>query len=110
MSVNSDRLEREKRTIRYVISIYCSGHHHSENGLCDRCRDLLEYAVQRILACPLADCKPVCGKCTADCYDPALRKEMRQVMQYAGAPMMVRHPVLAVRHLMDALKNPDKCQ
>jgi hypothetical protein len=30
-----------------------------------------------------------------------MRQKVRQVMRYAGPRMLLRHPVLAIRHLLD---------
>ena len=35
------------------------------------------------------------------CYKPDMRQKVRQVMRYAGPRMMLRHPILAVRHMLD---------
>ena len=48
--------------------------------------------------------KPTCAKCPIHCYKPAMREQIRDVMRYAGPRMLKRHPVLAIRHLLNGLK------
>ncbi|MDI9444206.1 MAG: nitrous oxide-stimulated promoter family protein [Planctomycetota bacterium] len=35
-----------------------------------------------------------------------MRQRVKEVMQYAGPRMLLRHPVLAVRHLLDNRRKP----
>ena len=62
---------------------------------------LLGYATRRLDRCVFGDAKPTCANCTVPLYAAAPREEVRVIMRYAGPPMMTRHPVLAVRHLLD---------
>jgi len=97
-----DRLERERRTIRLMIEIYCRKNHLTEStGLCPACQQLADYALQRIERCPFKTDKPTCAKCPVHCYKPAMREQVRQVMRYAGPRMLIYHPVLAIAHLLD---------
>jgi len=92
--------EREEKTIRAMIAIYCEDHHQTRGELCPDCTALFEYAQARLNKCPWGENKPVCAKCTIHCYRPAMREEVRKVMRYAGPKMLLRHPVLAIDHLL----------
>lgn len=92
--------DREEQTIRAMIAIYCQDHHETGETLCPDCTALFEYAQARLGKCPWGDNKPVCAKCTIHCYRPALREQIRTVMRYAGPKMLLRHPVLAIDHLL----------
>ncbi len=114
------RIEREKKVIGRMVAIYChrhhgrpadskatSGHHgnHSDrDSLCDDCRELLEYARQRLDRCPHGNRKPSCRKCTIHCYSSARRQQMQAVMRYVGPRMLFLHPLTAIRHLLDEMK------
>jgi hypothetical protein len=63
---------------------------------------------QCLLRCPFHPDKPPCSKCPVHCYNPALRERIREVMRYAGPRMLGKHPVMAVRHLIDGLPKPSK--
>ena len=96
--------EREEKTIRAMIAIYCEDHHRSRGVLCDECQGLYEYAQARLGKCPWGEDKPVCANCSIHCYKPSMRDQVREVMRYAGPKMLLRHPVLAVGHLFDKHK------
>jgi predicted amidophosphoribosyltransferase len=87
-----------------MIRLYCHGVHGTSAGLCADCGELLVYANRRLDACPFQEGKTTCAKCPAHCYQPRMRDGIRAVMRYAGPRMLYRHPVLAVRHLLDSLR------
>lgn len=97
------RLDRESRTIRAMLRVYCKGVHGSAAGLCGSCAELGRYADLRLTRCPYREAKPTCVKCPIHCYRVDRRQEMRIVMRYAGPRMLLRHPVLALRHQVDGL-------
>jgi hypothetical protein len=95
------RLARELATLSTMIAIHCRELHGNDGGLCEDCAELLTYATRRLDRCVFGDDKPTCANCTVHCYSAAMREEVRSVMRYAGPRMIWRHPVLAVRHLLD---------
>lgn len=96
------RLIRESKTVRKMIALYCHAHHStSGESLCDDCRVLSEYALERIKGCPFGADKPTCDRCPIHCYRPEMREKIRQVMRYAGPRMLWHHPYLAMMHLID---------
>ncbi|HOD44446.1 MAG TPA: nitrous oxide-stimulated promoter family protein [Anaerolineaceae bacterium] len=105
---NQKRLDRERKTIQLMIEIYCRENHHTAGELCENCRQLESYAMQRIDKCPYHDDKPTCASCPIHCYKPDMRAAVRRVMRYAGPRMVVSHPILTIRHYMDALTNRKK--
>lgn len=98
------RIEREKKTIRQMITIYCRHHHSTRDTLCPECNELYQYALKRLSHCPFGPNKNTCRKCTIHCYAPAQRQAVRQVMRYAGPRMLLYHPIAAIRHLWDERK------
>ncbi|MEJ2577374.1 MAG: nitrous oxide-stimulated promoter family protein [Gammaproteobacteria bacterium] len=95
------RIAREQRTITAMLRIYCRDHHRAAPELCDDCAKLLDYAQRRLDTCPFQERKPACNHCEVHCYSKVMRERVKQVMRYAGPRMLLRHPVLAVRHLID---------
>jgi hypothetical protein len=95
------RLARELATLAAMFEIHCREKHGTATGLCAACRELLGYATRRLDRCVFGDAKPTCANCTVHCYAAAPREEVRVIMRYAGPRMMTRHPVLAVRHVLD---------
>lgn len=96
-----NRIEREKHTIDMMARLYCKAHHNPANGLCRECNDMLQYALVRVDKCIFGKDKPVCADCKVHCYKKDMREKVRQVMRYAGPRMLLRHPYLAVMHLID---------
>ena len=104
MTANGPRIRREKQTVAAMIDIYCHDVHGTRATLCPECRELHDYAMQRLAHCPFGEEKSTCANCTIHCYKPAKREQIRVVMRYAGPRMIWRHPVLAVRHVLDGRK------
>lgn len=48
--------------------------------------------------------KPICARCPIHCYKPVMRERIREMMRYAGPRMLRRHPILAIRHLLEGWK------
>jgi len=92
----------EAQTVSAMIRIFCRAHHGAEKDLCEDCAGLLAYAQERIAKCPFGDGKPVCNKCTVHCYKTEMRGRIQTVMRYAGPRMVWRHPILAIRHLIQS--------
>lgn len=108
LDLTTPRLRREQRTIRAMLQIWCEArplHVRARYGeLCLGCECLFEYASYRLARCPYGEEKPTCVKCPIHCYGRDKREMMQEVMRYAGPRMLFRHPVLAIRHLMDGKK------
>lgn len=99
------RLNREDRTVAAMIELYCQQNHHSAPGeLCAECAELRAYTRARLKRCPFQGDKPTCANCAVHCYRPDMRERVRQVMRYSGPRMLLRHPLLAIIHLLDGLR------
>lgn len=100
-------MQREYKTLTAMMRLYCSGRHQNGGSeLCPSCGELLNYAKARLDKCPYSKDKPTCAKCQVHCYKPERRRQIQQVMRYAGPRMLRAHPLLAVRHLVKTLKKP----
>jgi hypothetical protein len=93
------RLEREWKTVTAMIRIYCRDQHGA--NLCPDCQDLTQYVRLRLTHCRFGEEKPTCAKCPVHCYQRDRRKQIKEVMRYAGPRMMWEHPWLSLRHLLD---------
>lgn len=103
------KLGTEFKTVKAMVEVYCRAHHRTSNTLCSECRELLEYAEVRLDRCPYGEDKPTCNQCPIHCYKPEPKEKMRLVMRYAGPRMLLKHPVLAIRHLIHERQEvPDK--
>ncbi|MCX7171711.1 MAG: nitrous oxide-stimulated promoter family protein [Proteobacteria bacterium] len=99
---NLIRRKRELRTIRVMLGMYCRGNHAGSGAqLCADCDALFDYATRRLERCVFGDAKPTCANCAVHCYSADKREQIREVMQWAGPRMLLRHPLLAIFHLLD---------
>jgi len=94
--IKKDR-EEETGTVVKMIEIYCQGLHQTKQGLCKECEELLLYAKERLQKCP-HEIKPKCSDCKIHCYEVNKRNRIKEVMKYSGPRMLIRHPILAVKH------------
>jgi len=94
------RIRREIRTVRLMIGLFCR-RHHGGKLLCGDCRDLCHYAEERVEGCRFGAENPACSDCSVHCYQPAMRERILSVMRYSGPRMIGKHPLLALRHLLD---------
>ncbi|WED76343.1 nitrous oxide-stimulated promoter family protein [Aeromonas allosaccharophila] len=101
------RLMREQQTVSAMIRLYCQ--HHHQDPHCSHCRQLRDFAHQRLRRCRYNHGnKPTCANCTIHCYAPAMRKQIQQVMKWSGPRMLLRHPWLTLRHLLDGFRKAPK--
>ncbi len=100
------RTGRERKTVAAMVHIYCQGQPGAQGALCVECQELLHYANARLDRCPYAEDKPTCARCPIHCYRPDMRSRVRAVMRYAGPRMLLRHPGLALLHLLDGMRRP----
>ncbi|WP_417761203.1 nitrous oxide-stimulated promoter family protein [Shewanella sp.] len=98
-SVLTGELATELATIAAMTELYCRVHHHPTDKLCDDCRALIAYAETRLDRCPYGHSKPACRHCPIHCYKPEPKASIQQIMRYSGPRMLLRHPLLALRHL-----------
>lgn len=111
------RIKREKRTVLLMLRIYCHHHTlelnpHSENhseqyGLCPSCAELLAYAWKRLTYCRFGERKTTCERCAVHCYKQDKRDAIKLVMREVGPKMLVKHPIVALRHVWDNLRAPE---
>jgi hypothetical protein len=99
-----EKIARDKRTVKVMIGIFCRQKHLSKDALCLSCRDLLDYAHWRLERCPFGKNKRACADCAVHCYEPKRRQEIIDVMHFSGPRMTLRHPMLAVFHMMEKIK------
>lgn len=95
------RIAREQRTMAAMMHLWCRRQHGTRGVLCAGCADLLQYAHARLAHCPFGEAKSTCARCPVHCYKADRREAVRMVMRWAGPRMAWRHPVLAIRHVLD---------
>ncbi|MBQ7761082.1 MAG: nitrous oxide-stimulated promoter family protein [Clostridia bacterium] len=96
--------EREKRVVGLMIRLYCRKKHKTKKELCPECQNLLDYARERSDRCPFMETKTFCSNCRVHCYKAQMREKIRQVMKFSGPRMVLYHPILAIKHLIESKK------
>ena len=95
----------EKMLVSEMIALYCRKQHKTPKGqLCPACQELQDYALARIDKCPFMETKTFCSACKVHCYKPEMREKIREVMRFSGPRMLLYHPVMAVRHVIEGKK------
>lgn len=84
-----------------MIRIFCRGKHGRRRDLCEECSELLGYADWRLDRCPFGEHKPTCNHCAIHCYRADMKDRVKHVMRYSGPRMLLRHPWLSLRHMLD---------
>ena len=102
--------EREKRTVALMIRLYCRKKHGTKKNLCRECEALSQYAMQRSDKCPFMETKTFCANCRVHCYKPEMREKIREVMRFSGPGMILHHPVMAVRHVIESKKEKNRLE
>lgn len=96
--------EREKHTVALMIRLYCRKKHGTKKNPCPECEALSQYAMQRSDKCPFMETKTFCSNCRVHCYKPEMREKIREVMRFSGPRMILHHPVMAIRHVIESKK------
>ncbi|MEO7921743.1 MAG: nitrous oxide-stimulated promoter family protein [Thermoanaerobaculia bacterium] len=90
-----------------MVALRCKKHQHRIGPkLCPECEELSDYAAFRLERCPFGSGKPTCATCEIHCYRAPFRERMREVMRESGPRMLLRHPILAILHLIDSRRPP----
>lgn len=108
--------EKEKKLIPKMINKYCKRMHkriRKEQGIkhyenCAQCDELTEYALLRLEKCPFKENKQYCSFCKVHCYKPEMREKIKEVMKYSGKRMLLSHPIYAISHVIQMIKNKRK--
>ncbi len=90
---------REIHTVGLMIELYEK--HHPVEGDPDKYKRLSDYATNRLERCYFGEDKPACKHCPIHCYQPVRRDEIKAIMRWSGPRMLLHHPILAIRHLID---------
>ncbi len=94
------KIEKEKQVVKIMIEIHCRKKHKSK-VLCGDCAELLDYANLRADKCQFKENKMFCSNCKVHCYKPNMKEKIRGVMRFSGPRMILYHPIIAVKHLIE---------
>lgn len=98
-----NHIEEEKKVVEQMIRLYCRKKEGNPQ-LCEKCRELLAYAMSRLDHCKFGENKPTCRKCPVHCYCPDMKMRIKIVMRWSGPRMIFYHPVSAIKHILREMR------
>ena len=104
----ASKIKQEGATLSALIALNCRKKHGTQNGLCEECAALREYALERLKRCIFLPQKPTCARCPVHCYAPLRRQQIRQVMRFSAPRFYFFRPHLAVQHVWQTFQRPSK--
>lgn len=94
-----NNLPKEKENITKSFAVYCNANHGTERGkLCAKCNALLMTIFPKMNRCKYGLTKPICDKCEEQCFGDAHSKAFMEIMDGSRKKMLVKHPMMTVRH------------
>lgn len=96
-----ERIEREKKTIKLMIEIYCKKKHGCKGELCEGCKELLEYAEKRLNFCKFGENKSTCSRCPVHCYKKDMKLKVKEVMKFSGPRLIIHNPIELINHILN---------
>jgi len=102
------KIKREQKVVREMILLYCRKKHRGQASPCTECNALIAYAQDRSAHCPFMEEKTFCSNCKVHCYRPDMRQRIRTVMRFSGPRMLLRHPAMAMWHVICSIKERRK--
>lgn len=96
--------DKENRVVTEMIKLYCKKKHKGKY-VCLECQELIDYCKKRIETCPFMEEKTFCSQCRVHCYSNEMQEKIKKVMRFSGPRMLIYHPIMAIHHLIDTLKN-----
>jgi len=96
------RIEKDKKTLEFMISLYCEKKHKLGLENCPSCKDLYDYSIKRLENCRYGEEKTSCKKCKTHCYIPDKREKIREVMRFSGPRIMLYRPHQYIRYILNS--------
>ena len=101
------RMQKEEKVVNLMIDLYYKRKSKLKTND-PECIDLKEYVKFRLSKCPFQEKKTFCSNCKIHCYKPEYREKIRKVMRFSGPRMIFHHPILAIKHVIETMKERKK--
>lgn len=95
------KVEKDKRTLEFMINIYCEKNHKLGLDKCPECQELCSYASNRLDKCKFGEDKTSCKKCTVHCFHPDKREQIKKVMRFSGPRVIFYRPHHYIRYIIN---------
>ena len=102
--------EREKRTVALMIRLYCRKKHGTKKIFVPNAKHFRSMRCSAVINAPLWKPRPFA--LTAVCIVTSRKcvKKIREVMRFSGPRMILHHPVMAVRHVIESKKEKKRLE
>ncbi|MCX5774676.1 MAG: nitrous oxide-stimulated promoter family protein [Fusobacteria bacterium] len=97
------RLNREIKTLKIMVEMYCKKVHNDVKPFCEKCQESLDYVISRVENCPKKSYRGICKGCKIHCYKDVYREEIKKIMRFSGPRLIMKHPILALLHILDGV-------
>ena len=94
------RIEKDKRTLEFMIDLYCKKKHKLGLDDCPECKELYNYAANRLEKCKYGENKTSCKKCSSHCYHTDMKEKIKEVMRFSGPRVIIFRPHHYVRYIL----------
>lgn len=98
------KVEKEKRTLEFMINLYCEKKHKLGIRKCKDCREIFQYASTQLDQCKFGEKKLSCKKCRVHCFSPEKREEIRKIMRFSGPRIIFYRPQYYIRYILSPKK------
>lgn len=99
------KIYKEKEVVDLMIDIYYKKKIKKDISKRAEKEDLKKYCAYRLSLCPFKDKKTFCSNCKIHCYDKVHKELIKEVMRYSGPRMLLYHPIIAIKHVIESKKN-----
>jgi len=94
------KIGKDKKTLEFMINIYCEKKHKLGLDKCSKCEELYEYACDRLDKCKFGEDKTSCKKCIVHCFHPEKREQIKGIMRFSGPVVVFFRPHHYIRYIM----------
>ncbi len=100
----ANRIDQEKDTLQKMVTLYCR-HRLKVKYIPESYEQLIAYAFRQLERCRWGAKKPNCHQCKVHCYAPDKRRQVREIMKWAGPRMIIYAPMKAMRYLINSMRS-----
>ncbi len=94
------KIDKEKRTLKFMINLYCEKKHKLGIEDCSNCKELYDYAANRLDGCRYGENKTSCKSCIVHCFSNEKREEIKKIMRFSGPRIIFYRPYYYISYIL----------
>lgn len=94
------KIEKEKRTLKFMITLYCEKKHKLGFDKCSKCQELYEYAAMKLDKCKFGENKTSCKRCSVHCFNQERKEQIKVVMRFSGPRIIFYRPYDYIKYIL----------